>query len=132
MPYIRKEYRNSQVLESPRSRGELNWAITTRLLLSFQNTPRGYNEHCEYRSMIEEILQSIIMEKSLVRRQYTEYADSTRSLMKDVDELVWDYLARTGDTAGAKQVLRDVVLEWYRRKTSLYEDMKKQENGDLY
>lgn len=132
MPYIKKELRNSQTLNSPATRGELNWSLTTQMLQSFKKGGQGYNDHCEIRALLYEILQGIILEVKLVGIKFPEFSEENRELLRNLDETVWDYLCRTGDTSGAKQVLRDAGDEWYRRFTSKYEDKKASENGDLY
>lgn len=132
MPYIKPESRNQFTFYNPRTRGDLNWAITTRLIGLFKSTTRGYADHVEMKAMIMEILQASEFNTDLVKVMFEEFRPETRDIMEEVDILWWGYITATGDCAGAKQVLRDVVDEWNRRLVNDYEDEKIKENGDVY
>lgn len=132
MPYIKQELRNEKTFIEPTNRGELNWAITVRLLNVFETTHKGYSDHVEMRAIISEILQAAQQNIDLSKVAYVEFREQSREVMEEIDNLWWDYIASTNDVAGAKQVLDDVRLEWYRRATAPYEARKIQENGDIY
>ncbi len=132
MPYIKKEERNKQTIECPLNRGQLNYSIITRSIRYFNDTKAGYNDHCELKALLNEILQGIVNEVNLEHLRFEEFSDHSRDFMKEIDQLVWDYLARTADTAGCKQVIRDVIHEWNRRMTDPYEEIKVVHNGDVF
>src|SRR6476620_12167567 len=75
-----------------------------------------YDKLVDLRSMLEEILQAIIWEKDLSKCGFSEYNEETRLSMEIIDTMVWDYMVRTGDSCGAKQVLRDASLSLWQGK----------------
>lgn len=132
MPYIDKKFRNDLTFNGPRTRGDLNWAITTRLVRLFLDTPKGYSDHVEIKALIAEILKAAETDTPLYRVNFEEFRSETRDVMEEIDTLFLTYVAETGDCAGGKQVLRDVIHEWNRRMADPYEDLKIKQNGDCY
>jgi hypothetical protein len=119
------------VADSPLTRGELNWAISTSLIRLFTQSKQNYDAHCDIKIIVNEVIQGIMAEATLKREAFDLKEEVFLELVK-IDALVWDYMLRTGDNCGAKQVLRDIESEWNRRMTSPYEDVQILANGDIF
>lgn len=108
MPYI-KETRRKAILggETPKDVGELNFLMTVEILRRWESLPRYQTIHEMFHDFFEfPAGNQFIVNFTRLNRQFTP-----------------------GDVYAAAKL---AYLEFYRRVGSKYEDMKAQENGDIY
>lgn len=126
MPYIKQERRDALAKdELPQNVGELNYVLTTLVLEYVEEQPQ---EKITY-GLLDDIL--LILEKVKYQRLgLLEPMFIDGSLGYRLMDTCAEFTNRTGlATLGT---LEAVKQEFYRRVVAAYEDLKIQENGDVY
>ena len=130
MPYIKPSQRKQLLKRKPKTTGELNYLIVTRLKKYVDTFPRlSYDTF----NFIMGVLDDIRAE--MRNRNWGHFAHD--GLEKDILDIIKTYLKQwptvtNHEIKQVRGVLMCVMFELYRRVISSYEDLKCKSNGDVF
>ena len=137
MPYItRKDKRRVKETGSPTNAGELNFMITGLVQEYLISTEIKYQRFNDIMAVLEVIKLNIMIPQHSANDMLQEL-DNIQTLHIKIHKLTQEYERKP--SLDPRQNVYDVIgalegakMELYRRKISLYEDIKLKENGDVY
>lgn len=128
MPYIKQNQREELWSRSPETAGELNFFITLKLHEYIQLNGDRYQAHNDVLGIVE-------LAKDKILGNCNNSTHVFNAVVEDLFTVLSNYLMSKNHSEQAwvdvRGVLRGIELEFYRRKTAIYEDGVIQRNGDL-